>query len=290
MKTWSLKNAELAIQVNAAGAELSSLKDAQGRELLWQADKAVWPRHAPVLFPIVGKLKNDSYSHAGKNYSLPQHGFARDTEFILTEQTEDSLEFELQESAETLQHYPFRFSLRIRYALTGKTLHVMYTVHNTGDGILPFSIGAHPGFSCKLMKNESLSDVEIVFKDAERLTAQKLKGGLISDETYDVPLKNNALKLNAALFDNDALVFKHTQVEELLMRSSRRPAGIRMLCKGWPYFGIWTKKGSDDFVCLEPWYGIADSVNASGNLTEKEGILNLSAGERFKAGFDIELV
>jgi galactose mutarotase-like enzyme len=282
METQSIKNNSLSILVHHKGAELCSVKNKAGEEFIWQADKSTWARHAPVLFPIVGKLRNDNYNFNGKNYSLAQHGFARDKEFILVERTDSVLEFELTASEESLQVYPFHFSLRIRYELNGNKIKVSYTVFNPNNFEMVFSIGAHPGFNCKL------EDHELDFGNITSLTAQKLKEGLISDETYEIKFNKGKLGLAAALFDNDALVFKGKQIEEISLLSKKTACKIKMTCKDWPYFGIWSKKGSDAFVCLEPWYGIADSVNASGELIEKEGILKLEAHKNFECGFEME--
>lgn len=287
METHSLHNGHLQVSVNAAGAELCSLKNAEGLELLWQADKTVWPRHAPVLFPIVGRLKNDSYVLNDKSYKLTQHGFARDHQFELKERGDSFLEFELTDNENTRAVYPFHFSLRIRYSLNENTLTIAYTVLNTEDETLPFSIGAHPGFSCKTKSGESLSDYQLEFK-TEKLKARKLSNGLRSAEHYKVPLHDKTLQLNSALFDNDALVFENTQVEEVTLSSSSY--SLRMICKGWPYFGVWTKKGADDFVCLEPWYGIADRADGNDNFYEKEGIHQLAPGSRFNSEFSVELL
>lgn len=287
MALYSISNKKLSVAVNSQGAELVSLKS-NSTELLWQADKTVWPRYAPVLFPIVGKLKENKFKHNNTEYNLSQHGFARDKEFTLIEQSETILEFELTANEETLEVYPFHFSLRIRYELNDSILKVKYLVFNPDKTDLLFSIGAHPGFNCKRMEEESLSDFYLEFKNNTQLTGEKLKDGLLSGETSIVKLDSGKLQLSPELFENDALVFKNHQIEEVKLCSTKSKEQIKLTCKNWPYFGIWTKKGSKAFVCLEPWYGVTDSVSYDGEYGEKEGMNRLQAYETFNCGFSIQ--
>lgn len=288
MAAYTLGNTALGITVNSAGAELCSLK-AGDSELVWQGKKDVWPRHAPVLFPVVGKLKNDASYYNGNEIKLTQHGFARDREFKLIEQNESSLEFELTADEETLRIFPFHFSLIIRYQLQGSTLNISYKVFNPNNSVLLFSIGAHPGFNCKRTPGETLGDFTLEFEH-DSLTTEKLENGLQSGLTYNIPLKNKKLALSSPLFDNDAIVLKNNQVNSVTLFSSKSGAAIRMNCKDWPYFGIWSKKGSDEFVCLEPWHGITDAVSSAGDFSAKEGIIHLEPNKQFEASYSIEVI
>ena len=171
--------------------------------------------------------------------------------------------------------------------MKGEAVSIKYKVFNSGDKSLLFGIGAHPGFNCKKFPGESLNDYYLEIPDRSSLIAEKLADGLQSGETYEVKLHEGKLRLNASLFDNDALVFKNYQIEKITLASDKSPHKLTLGCKGWPYFGIWTKKGSDAFVCLEPWYGIADSVKASGKLNEKEGIMELSSQQQFECQYTI---
>lgn len=288
MANFSISNKNISVSVNSLGAELTSIKK-ENTELLWQSDKAVWPRYAPVLFPIVGKVKNDQYTYKDSIYKLTQHGFARDKEFVLTEQSESALEFELTANEETLKIYPFHFTFRIRYELQDSTLKVEYIVFNPDKDNLLFSVGAHPGFNCKRVNGESLNDFYLEFKDKNELIIEKLSEGLLSGETLVLKLNAGKLQLSTALFDNDALVFKNTQIGSVKLCSAKSKQQITMNCKDWPYFGVWTKKGSDAFVCLEPWYGITDTKQNLGDLTMKEGILELKQNSKFEAFFNIVL-
>ncbi len=277
-----IKNNSLSISVNSFGAELCSVKGTDGTEYIWQAQKDIWPRYAPVLFPIVGKLNDNKYRLEEVQYNLSQHGFARDMEFICVEETTDVLEFELLPNEETFSKYPFHFSLRIRYELNNTSIRIIYIVLNPNNTVLPFSIGAHPGFISK-----PLNEYHLEFSNKQTLIAQKLKDGLVSDETYTIATKNGILDLSAELFANDALVFKNTQIEELTLASKSSDRKVKMQCKGWPYFGIWTKKGCNDFVCLEPWYGVADKPGFKADISEKEGIIDLEPHKSFTASYSV---
>ncbi|HWY12807.1 MAG TPA: aldose 1-epimerase family protein [Bacteroidia bacterium] len=288
MSVYSISNNSISISVNTSGAELISLKS-NNNELLWQADKSVWPRYAPVLFPIVGKVKNNQITINNITYNLPQHGFARDKEFVLVEEKDNCLEFELTADEQTLAIYPFHFSLRIRYELEAIGIKIKYIVFNPAGEILPFSIGAHPGFNCKRVADESLEDFYLEFENKKELVGEKLNDGLLSGESYSIKLNENKLPLNPDLFNNDALVFKNRQIEKVKLCSTKSKTQIIFNCKNWPYFGIWSKKGSDSFVCLEPWHGITDSLNAKGDFNNKEGIIKLEAYKAFETAYSFEI-
>jgi galactose mutarotase-like enzyme len=288
MSVHSLSNTKSSITINSLGAELCSFKR-NDKEFLWQSDKNVWPRYAPVLFPIVGKLKEDKFFYKNENYSLSQHGFARDREFTLLHKSETILEFELTADEETLKIYPFHFSFRIRYELQDSILKIKYIIFNPDKNELLFSVGAHPGFNCKRAENENLNDFYLEFENKNELIIEKLNNGLLSGETLTIKLESGKLPLSVKLFDNDALVCKNNQINKVVLSSNKSGEKIIMSCKNWPYFGIWTKKGSDAFVCLEPWYGIADSVNSDINLLKKEGIIQLPPYKSFEAEFNIEI-
>ncbi len=283
-----LKNDFLHLKVKHLGAEPCSLFSIERKkELLWQADAAVWGRHAPVLFPIVGKLKNNSYGYQDKNYSLPQHGFARDSRFKLVEATEQLLCFELKESEESLAKYPFRFCLQINYRLQNRVWTTEYVVSNTDDRTIYFSVGAHPGFVCPLYENEQLEDYVLEFEQDEVLTRYLISDGLIGPETESIILEQGKLPLHAALFSCDALVMKHLHSSAIRLRSEKYQ--LRFSWYNMPYFGIWSKPGASGFICLEPWAGIADGVDVSGKLEEKEGVICLQPGQEYRCGLSAEL-
>lgn len=286
-----LENEYLLVQVKEQGAELCSLRQKDsGLEYLWQADPAVWARHAPVLFPIVGKLKDDRYRLNGKSYDMSQHGFARDMDWILEERTAERLVFFLKENEKTLQHYSFAFELRTIYALDKEVLSISYEVKNSQEEEMPFSIGAHPGFQCPLQDGEQYEDYYLAFEKPEELNRQLLKDGLRTGQTRPLNLaQGTQLPLQTALFKDDAIVVEGVKSDWLELRSRKHSHGLRFEIKGFPYLGIWSKPGTRQFICLEPWYGVADREGGQEDIRQKEGINLLPAGECFRCSYSIRL-
>lgn len=288
MPTYSLENSYLSLKVNSFGAEMCSVKSLQDNlEYIWQADKSVWARHAPNLFPIVGKLKNGEYTYQGRTYQLPQHGFARDLEFECIEQTPAKLVFELKDTEDTRQNYPFHFSYKVCYYLDNNLVVTQYIISNTSDEELFFSVGAHPAFNCPLTDSETFEDYELVFPGKSDLKLNGLQDGLVSDSTRVLKLEQERLGITEQLFESDALVCMDAQIDEVSLVSRKTNRGVTLRSYNWPYFGIWSKPQSNRFVCLEPWYGIADLVNAKGNLSGKTGIIKLEALQNFSCEFSL---
>jgi galactose mutarotase-like enzyme len=291
MAHYSLSNNQLTVKINSFGAELCSVRSKSDHtEYIWQADSTVWARHAPNLFPIVGKLKEGNYKYHDQSYTLSQHGFARDQEFICIEETEQTLTFELAANEETLKHFPFHFSLQVSYVLQDDTLKVSYSVYNPDYKDLLMSLGAHPAFNCPMQPHETFEDYELQFDGLNLLTVNKLHEGLVTEETKVIHLADHKLHLNTTLFEKDALVLKGAQINHVRLSSTLSGHGVEMHCENWPYFGIWTKPGTSQFLCLEPWYGIADVDNANGTLEEKEGIINVASETHFNCFFSLKFL
>ena len=278
----TLSSSLLSVTVQSRGAELSSIHGADNTEYLWQADPSVWGRHAPVLFPIVGKLANDHFEYAGRRYHLKQHGFARDTEFSLTEETADSLTFQMTASPTTRECYPFEFALEVSYRLVDTTVQVDYRVTNSGAGEMPFSIGAHPGFSLAWGPGDAIEDYHLQFERAETADTRHLDDdGLLSQEIERVLTDSDRLPLRADLFERDALIFLDLQSEKVSLRSGRHPdRSVTVEFPGFPYLGVWAKPGAP-YVCIEPWHGHVDPVGVSGEIVHKPGIIRLDEGVTF---------
>lgn len=274
----------LKIKILNKGAELCSVLNTNNIEYIWQGNKDVWPRHAPVLFPIVGKLKDDELNHEDKSYTLTQHGFARDMDFELVASELNFCTFQLQSNEQTRSKFPFDFIFEVRFDLQDSTLKTSYKVYNPSKETLRFSVGAHPGFNCPLLPTESMQDYYLEL-ESNIYTQTLLDNGLLSNNKLQLDFVDNKLPLSSSIFDKDALVFENNQINIISLCSKTSAHKITMECENWPYFGIWSKKGCDKFICLEPWYGIADNVNSTKKFTDKNGLIHLPGGEEFKASF-----
>lgn len=283
MENITLSNGLLTATINPKGAELNSLKEADN-EYIWDGNPAFWGKHSPVLFPIVGTLKNNSYLYNGQRYALSRHGFARDNVFIVKTQTGNSVTFSLTSNVETKKVYPFDFELELVYTLTHKTLEIRYNVINKGHGSLPFSIGAHPAFTLP----GNFESYSLVFDNDEPLISTQLENDLLSDTTIQIHAEGGVLPLNYKLFENDAIIFK-SLISKGITITKNSKAIVKVTFNDFPHLGIWTKQGAP-FICIEPWQGYSDSPNANGIFVEKEGIINLVEGEAFSAAFSIEIV
>lgn len=283
-----LENDRLTVTVSTQGAEVQSVRNpSTGQEYLWTADPEVWARHAPVLFPIVGKLKEDQYRLGDEAYRMTQHGFARDQEFKVIEQAADQITLGLTASPATTEQYPCNFALDIVYQLTDSQLATTYRVINHDSAVMPFSIGGHPGFLCPSQVDGHDETYDLLFEQKETLSRHLLSNGLRTGETRSVLQNERKLPLEPALFEEDALIFTELASDSvsIVPRSSGQPM-VTVRFPGFPYLGIWQKVGAD-FYCIEPWYGLADATEASGELTEKEGILTLAPDEVFEATYTL---
>lgn len=277
-----LENEHLYASIHPKGAELQELrKKSTGINYMWSGDPAYWGKFSPVLFPVVGTLRDNKFIYNGKEYTLPRHGFARDRTFIVEQLTPGSATFTLQDDAETRVNYPFAFKLQLHYQLEENQLLCRYTVTNSGEEKLLFSIGAHPAFSVPLIMEgitTSYSDYYLEFNCSQVLQRHQLFDGLVMPETQELQLEGHRLPLDPALFREDALVLKGLPDTEIRLGSALHPHGLSFRWEGFPYFGIWAAKDAP-FVCLEPWCGVADSVTHNQQLEEKEGIEKLSPGD-----------
>jgi len=286
MQQGKLNNEYYNITVNSHGAELQSIySNKDNIELLWQADKSFWPRHAPILFPIVGRLRNDTMFHQGKSYKMTQHGFARDKAFELYSHSEEILQFRLQSNETTLGSFPFDFELLIDYALLGATLRTVYTIRNSTDKDLPASIGGHPAFNWPLNPSISKDAHFIEFDREETHPIRQLKDGLIRHETLSSPVINKKLALSDELFLHDALIFDQINSQKVYYRAGDKQS-LCVSFEDFPNFGIWTKPGAG-FVCLEPWYGFSDSTEGENEFVDKPGILTIPSYSEISLSFDI---
>lgn len=287
---YTIQNNCLTVSIATKGAELQSIihKDF-GIEYIWSGDPNFWGKKSPVLFPIVGGLKQNHYTYNGVQYEMGRHGFARDMDFGVTEQTETALTFTLVSNAVTEKVYPFLFRFSVKYTLEDDKLQVAYVVKNTGDDLMYFSVGAHPAFSVPLVEHTNFEDYYLEFDHTENKGRWPLSSeGQV--ETFALPCLEgtNILPLRKQLFYEDALVFKKLASTSIAIKCHKTTHGLKVSFPHFPYMGIWNAKDAD-FVCIEPWCGIADHVNASGLIAEKEGINRLQPEHIFTRTWTVEL-
>lgn len=285
-----IEDQQLRISIHPKGAELQSIfhKGLQ-TGYMWSGDPAFWGKHSPLLFPIVGTLKENTYYYNGKPYQLSRHGFARDREFSVERQTADAITFLLRSDEATLKVFPFAFELRVSYRISAGTLTTTFDVTNPDKTPLYFSVGGHPAFKVPLAPGTAYTDYFLEFDQTEQAPRWPIaKDGLI--ETEPQPLLNGArrLPLTKELFARDALVFKGLRSTSVMLGSAKTQRGLTMQFPGFPFLGIWAAPGAD-FVCIEPWCGIADSVDSNQQLTEKEGIIRLEGGGRFERSWTLNV-
>jgi galactose mutarotase-like enzyme len=279
-----LKSEALQLRIQSLGAEICSILDLKTQfEFVWQAKPEVWKRHAPVLFPMVGKLKNNTFLWKDKAYTINQHGFARDMEFECIESSNHAAQFKLCSSPETLKTFPFEFELEITYRLNGNKLTQTYLIKNPAQEDLYCSVGAHPGFNFA----GQIEDYSIDIESKLPLVQTQLKEGLLTNNKKEIG-QGKTIPLNAQSFDHDALVFEEVQFDTLELRHQTNQHSVKIKAPDFPYWGIWAPKNCNEFVCLEPWCGIADHENHTQDWTQKKGILYIKHNQVLSRSFSIE--
>lgn len=281
MKT-IIKDKKYSASIHHLGAELFEFKK-ENTNYIWTIDEHYWNKTSPVLFPIVGRLKNDSYTLNEKEYKLPRHGFARNYDFEVIHQKENEVVFSLSESEETLKLFPFEFELQIKYSLEDNKLTISYQVINHSENLMPFNIGAHPAFAM----TGNFEDYSLQFNKEERFETHHLENELFSGKSTLVESNQGNIPLTYSLFEKDALVFNHLKSNEVSILKENNPY-LKINYKGFPFLGIWTKQKAP-FLCIEPWQGHADLENTSGNIFEKKDIQILEPNENLNCSFSIQI-
>ena len=289
MAIFNISTREITVTISSLGAELISVKNnLDNREYMWCANPNYWKRHSPVLFPLVGRYKNDKYQYQGKEYSMKQHGFARDKEFDLTMKSENEIWFILEADEDTLSSYPFDFKLECGYRAIGNSVEVMWKVTNKDTKKMYFSLGAHPAFAppssdvdmtnCSLKFN--LNEDEIVYS----LLNQE---GLLLDDKHMLSLDNKCIGITSDMFDKDALVIMNSQAKEVSLLDENDKLFVTVKFDA-PLFGVWSPvKSNVPFVCIEPWYGRTDRFSFDGDLEAREWGNELDSGKIFEANYHI---
>ncbi len=275
MNTITISNEYLTVEISPMGAELQSIRKG-GKEYLWNGDPAVWSGRAPLLFPICGALKDDKFIFEGKKYTLPRHGFARYSQFEAELKESDKAVFLLRSSAETLKSYPFEFELRVSYTLDKSKINIEYAVKNLSSGDMYFSIGSHEAYACP----EGIEEYSVIFDKAENLISNRLDGGLIAGKTIDLGTDTCELPLKCEYFEEDSLNFLNLNSRRVVLKNRNTGAEIEVQFEGADYFLIWQKPGAN-YICLEPWCGIADFTDSDFDITNKRGIIKLPSNDIF---------
>lgn len=287
----TLENDVLKIKVSEHGAELHSIYNKNvEKEYLWQGNPVYWERRSPILFPIVGKLANNSYFVKGREYHLTQHGFARDLDFKLIEKSDNKLKFLLKANEKTMLVYPYDFKLTVSYRLDGSKLSVKYKVYNNSSELMYFSLGAHPAFNTNLTEN-GIEDYYLDFGKEMNLKTKVFDNevGLVSREEKIILENNNSLDLKYYMFKNDALIFE--DINNVSLKNKVNEEEININCEGFPLLGVWTKITKDKcpFLSIEPWYGMADYVGQPKELRNKDYIQSVYPDDKFVAKYSIEI-
>lgn len=289
-----IENDWLKVDIARLGAEVRKVTHKKNQlDYMWTGDEAYWGRVSPVLFPIVGRLKEDHYELEGKTYKMSQHGFLRDVEFNVAEQTSTSVSFVFQSHGSFAHVYPYEFTAIIHYRLMEDSLIVKWQILNENKEEMYFSIGAHPAFKVPLEENETIVDYQLNFFPApnKNVMEYELKNSLLHEKGIVQDL--STIQLTNSLFAHDALIFSH--IDKVCLVSNQSSHGVEVTLQGFPYVGIWSKYMETDgtiapFVCIEPWYGLADTYDTTGNLKEKFGVNKLGEGETFQVEYIMKYI
>jgi galactose mutarotase-like enzyme len=289
--THTIRSGGLTATIRAHGAEMCSLKSEAGIEFVWQAAPA-WPRHAPLLFPIVGRLANDELRHRGKTYRMTQHGFARDSRFAWAERGESRCVLVLEDSETTRALYPFTFRLTATYAIDAAGLDLSLTIANTGKETLPASLGGHPAFNWPLQPRVPKEDYALTFARAEPCPVRRLDGGLLRAATEPSPVSGTVLPLSESLFVDDAIIFDRIDSNSVLYATEPGASSgpwLKMSWHGFRELGVWSKPSGAPLLCIEPWRGYASPAGFDGEFSDKPGLMHIADGAEERLSFRIEV-
>ncbi|MDR2879425.1 MAG: aldose 1-epimerase family protein [Fusobacteriales bacterium] len=283
---YEIRKGNIELGVLGKGAELVSLKK-DGTEFMWERDPKFWGKSSPVLFPFVGSIKDGKYKYNGKEYSMEtRHGFARDNDFELVEKGEDFLKFLLKSNEATLEKYPFNFELYLTYKIENENVDMIYEVVNPDKDEMYFSIGAHPAFATPVSEEIKLEDYYLELNEKETASIYQNEEALLIREKKVYLENESIINLGEHVFDNDAIIFKGLNSNEVTIKCKKSSRELKVKYDNFPYIAFWSVPKAP-FVCIEPWYGKSDFTDASGELTEKEGIEKVK--DRFTAKLSISM-
>lgn len=287
----TLENDVLKVVISKHGAEVQNIYNkVNQKEYLWQGDENCWSRKSPILFPIVGKLANNTYYVRGHDYHLTQHGFARDMDFEIVEKRDDYVKFMLKANEQTMLIYPYNFKLTVSYRLEGNKLSTKYKVYNNSSGLMYFSIGGHPAFNTNLSEN-GIEDYYLEFDETKTLKTKVVdtEVNLIKHDESIVMENQDKLQLRYALFDHDTLIFD--DIDHVTLKNNINDEEIKMTFHNFPLLGLWTspKKHECPYICIEPWSGMADYVGVPQEFSDKAYIQSVYPDDKYVAMYTIEV-
>lgn len=283
---FEIKSGNRTAVINPNGAELHSLVSNQSaEEFMWSGDPAIWSGRAPILFPIIGGVKNDKFTVDAKQFLMKKHGFARFEEFTVQTQSDSHIVFTLESSDRLLSVYPWQFELSVEFKFESDDLHITYTVVNRDASEMAFNIGSHPAFRLP-MEDADLQDYQIRFSENETLETYTVSNGLLERKTRPFLDNESLISLSPEIFVNDALVFKHIKSTEITLEHRTLGPRVRVSTGGAPHLGLWSKPAAP-YVCIEPWWGHAQFHNEGSELANRESIQILAPGSQFTTGIKI---
>lgn len=276
---YRISNGLLSVSISHRGAELMSIKDAHGKEFLWQGDPEFWSGRAPQLFPYIARLTEGTYIYQGKKYQMPIHGFAPTSTFQVSHQSEDAITFLLEDNDSLYKMYPFHFLFSINYRLEGKSLHVEYSVNNKGPKTMYFAIGGHPGINLPLEDGLTFEDYQLDFSSDQMKRVEFSKDCFITGRDLPFPLENSSLPLRHHLFDEDAIVLKNTP-ESVTLRSNQGTCSVTLIAPDFPYWGFWHKPYTKaPYLCMEPWSALPSRQGIVEDFEKQEDLTSLPPGQ-----------
>jgi len=287
----TIENKNLICTIDSNGAEIRSLTDkATGTEYIWQINQSVWGSSSPVLFPAIGKIKENKVTFNGKTYAMPKHGIVRNNNSLSFESKGVSkCAFKLTNSQKTLEQYPFKFSFTVEFELIEKRLIMTYIVENTDSVPMPFACGGHTAYSCPIGKGLTLSDYVVEFPSQHTLNAMILgPSGLLSQKLRKIETNKNVLPLSNTLFNDDALIFSDVKYNWVRLRKKNQKKGVVVRFKNYPHLALWSKPFAD-YVCIEPWLGLPDLENESIDLAQKSSYKTIEPDTTFSISIETEI-
>lgn len=291
---YELKNEHLSIKADSLGAELKSIRkkdDSEAIEYLWQLNPEIWERQAPLLFPVIGRLKDEEYTYDGRTYKIDIHGFARFSQFAVNKISDSEISFCIESNEDSLKVYPFNFKLTVSYKLSGNDIIKSHLVKNTGRGIMAYEIGGHEGYNLSLFKGEQMDDYYIEFPGMEFIeTYTSDESIMMNRDKKSIKLKDGRIYLSPEVFKDDALIIDDFKVNMVRLRNTRNERGIDVTFDDFKYLGLWTKYMKSDYICIEPWSSLPDCNYLGKGLLDKQDIRILDEGTEEESVYTITVV